>query len=99
MTERTPVDGLDGVYVTAPPADLELMSLWTRVGGDDHEANARFRQRLVELCAVDAGGKRLVPDGEIASRPMVWVERVAVIAGRVFGAEFGAAAHETAQGN
>jgi len=99
MDDLTPVDGLDGVFVRTPPADLELMGLWTRVGSDDHEANARFRQRLVETCAVDADGNRLVPDGEIAERSMVWVERVAAVAGQVFGAEFSSTAHELAEKN
>lgn len=99
MAELTPVDGLEGVYVRTPPADLELMTLWTQVGGDDHAANAKFRARLVELCAVDADGKRLVEEGKLADHPMVWAERVAVTAGKVFGAEFSAQAHEIAEGN
>jgi len=99
MDDLKPVAGLNGVFVRTPPADLELMGLWTRVGGDDHEANARFRQRLVETCAVDATGNRLVPDGKIGERSMVWVERVAAVAGNVFGAQFSQTAHELAEKN
>jgi hypothetical protein len=82
MTEPRAVPDLAGVFVREAPADLELMTLFSEVVSEqpDPAKAARFRQRLVELCAVDADGQRLIADGAIAERSMLWVERVAAAA-------------------